>query len=66
MDRRLVKLVLKEDIVPSKAEKVIHLLAPVLVMVPGLAVFAVLPWGPEFTVRIPGFGKSRRRSTRRT
>jgi NADH-quinone oxidoreductase subunit H len=26
-------------------------------MVPGLAVFAVLPWGPEFTTRIPGLGK---------
>ena len=53
----VVKLLTKEDVVPAKAGQVIHFLAPVLVMVPGLAVFAVLPWGPEFTMRIPGLGK---------
>jgi NADH-quinone oxidoreductase subunit H len=53
----VVKLLTKEDVVPAKAQHFIHFLAPVLVMVPGLAVFAVLPWGPEFTVRIPGLGK---------
>jgi len=53
----VVKLLTKEDVVPAKAQHVIHFLAPVLVMVPGLAVFAVLPWGPTFTTRIPGLGK---------
>ena len=53
----VVKLLTKEDVVPAKAQHFIHFLAPVLVMVPGLAVFAVLPWGPEFTMRIPGLGK---------
>jgi len=49
-----LKLMTKEDIVPAHAEKVIHFLAPVLVMIPALTVFAVLPWGPDFTVRLPG------------
>ena len=53
----VVKLLMKEDVVPAKAQHFIHFLAPVLVMVPGMAVFAVLPWGPEFTMRIPGLGK---------
>ena len=39
---------------PRKAQHFVHFLAPVLVMVPGLTVFAVLPWGPEFTMRDPG------------
>ena len=53
----VVKLLTKEDVVPAKAQHFVHFLAPVLVMVPGMAVFAVLPWGPEFTMRIPGLGK---------
>src|SRR5512140_1277146 len=53
----VVKLLTKEDVVHAKAQHFIHFLAPVLVMVPGLAVFAVLPWGPAFTMRIPGLGK---------
>ena len=53
----VVKLLTKEDIVPAKAERFIHFLAPVLVMVPAMTVFAILPWGPEFTVRVPGLGK---------
>src|ERR1700730_13649062 len=47
----VVKLLTKEDIVPAKAEKFIHFLAPILVLVPALTVFAILPWGPEFSVR---------------
>jgi NADH-quinone oxidoreductase subunit H len=53
----VVKLLTKEDIVPAKAERFIHFLAPVLVLVPAMTVFAILPWGPEFTVRVPGLGK---------
>jgi NADH-quinone oxidoreductase subunit H len=53
----VVKLLTKEDIVPAKAERFIHFLAPVLVMVPAMTVFAILPWGPEFTVHVPGLGK---------
>src|SRR4030043_1662971 len=40
-----VKVLLKEDIVPAKADKIIHFLAPVIVFVPVLMIFAVVPIG---------------------
>jgi NADH-quinone oxidoreductase subunit H len=38
-----IKVLLKEDIVPSKADKVIHFLAPLIVFAPILLIFAVVP-----------------------
>ncbi len=52
-----LKLMTKEDVVPARAEKLIHFLAPVLVVTPALVVFAVIPWGPEFSFRVPGIGR---------
>ncbi|HNA97830.1 MAG TPA: NADH-quinone oxidoreductase subunit NuoH [Marmoricola sp.] len=46
-----VKLALKEDLIPKAADKVVFLLAPVLVVVPAFVTWAVVPFGPE--VRIP-------------
>jgi len=46
-----VKLALKEDIIPTAADKVVFVLAPVLSVVPAFLAFAVIPFGPE--VRIP-------------
>jgi NADH-quinone oxidoreductase subunit H len=40
-----VKILLKEDLVPAKADKVIHWLAPIIVFVPVLMIFAVIPFG---------------------
>ncbi|PIQ85496.1 MAG: NADH-quinone oxidoreductase subunit NuoH [Candidatus Omnitrophica bacterium CG11_big_fil_rev_8_21_14_0_20_45_26] len=40
-----VKMLTKEDIVPEKADKIAHLLAPILIVIPALLVFAVLPFG---------------------
>jgi NADH-quinone oxidoreductase subunit H len=40
-----VKILLKEDIIPAKGDKVIHWLAPVIVFVPVLMIFAVVPFG---------------------
>ena len=40
-----VKMLTKEDIVPDGADKVVHLLAPLVVVMPALLVFSVLPFG---------------------
>jgi NADH-quinone oxidoreductase subunit H len=42
-----IKMLTKEDITPSKADRGLHLLAPILVVIPALLVFAVLPFGPR-------------------
>jgi NADH-quinone oxidoreductase subunit H len=45
-----IKLFLKEDITPTNVDKVLFLLAPVVVMLPALSLFAVIPFGPPLTV----------------
>jgi NADH-quinone oxidoreductase subunit H len=47
-----VKLLLKEDILPSSAEKIAYFLGPMLPLVPAFIVFALIPYGPPpmFTV----------------
>ena len=42
-----LKLMMKEDITPAKADKWVFTLAPMMVLVPALIVFAVIPFGPE-------------------
>ena len=42
-----VKLLLKEDITPSRADKWVFTAAPVIALVPALIVFAVIPFGPR-------------------
>lgn len=41
----VVKLLGKEDIIPSKADKLVFVMASLLVMVPALLIYAVLPFG---------------------
>jgi NADH-quinone oxidoreductase subunit H len=41
-----VKLALKEDIVPKAADKVVYLIAPVIMVVPAFVTWAVIPFGP--------------------
>jgi len=43
-----LKLFVKEDILPSRAEKWVYLLGPVLVTAPALVVFSVIPFGTGF------------------
>jgi NADH-quinone oxidoreductase subunit H len=45
-----IKLIFKEELVPSNAYKVAFMLAPVLTMVPAIIVMAVLPWGETVTM----------------
>lgn len=40
-----LKMLTKEDIVPRSADKLVHFLAPVVLLVPTLLAFAVLPFG---------------------
>ncbi|MEC7768495.1 MAG: NADH-quinone oxidoreductase subunit NuoH [Acidobacteriota bacterium] len=49
-----VKLLTKEDITPARADRWVFTLAPIIVMVPALIVFAVIPFGPEVDL----FGRS--------
>jgi NADH-quinone oxidoreductase subunit H len=41
-----VKLIFKEVIVPAQADKALFFVAPVMVMMPALAAWAVIPFGP--------------------
>jgi NADH-quinone oxidoreductase subunit H len=50
-----IKLALKEDVTPTQANPWIHLLAPVLSLVPALIIFAVIPIGPSIPL---GDGRS--------
>ncbi len=45
-----VKLFFKEDIMPSKADKVLFILAPLMAFVPALLTFAVIPIGPHIQI----------------
>ncbi|WP_018654731.1 NADH-quinone oxidoreductase subunit NuoH [Actinomadura flavalba] len=45
-----VKLALKEDIVPSKVDKVVFILAPIIVAVPAFVAFIIIPFGPMVSI----------------
>lgn len=44
-----IKLLLKEDIVPARAEKVAYFLAPMIPLVPVFLAFCLIPFGPPPT-----------------
>src|SRR5919206_78588 len=44
-----VKLMIKEDITPVRADKWVFTAAPIISMVPALIVYAVIPFGPMVT-----------------
>ncbi len=46
----VIKLLLKEIIVPGKSSRFLFLLAPLIVLVPALATWAVMPISPEFVL----------------
>jgi NADH-quinone oxidoreductase subunit H len=45
-----VKLMLKEDITPTRADKWVFTAAPIIAMVPALIVYAVIPFGSEISL----------------
>jgi NADH-quinone oxidoreductase subunit H len=40
-----LKLIFKEELVPSKADKLIFMLAPIITVIPALIILGVVPWG---------------------
>ena len=45
-----IKLMFKETIIPTQADKVIYVLAPAITLIPALVAFAVVPFGDSVTV----------------
>jgi NADH-quinone oxidoreductase subunit H len=45
-----IKLMIKEDITPVRADKWVFTAAPIISMVPALIVYAVIPFGPEVSM----------------
>jgi NADH-quinone oxidoreductase subunit H len=50
----IVKLFVKEDIVPTAANKFVHSLAPMISLIVALSTFAVVPFGDTITFTIGG------------
>jgi NADH-quinone oxidoreductase subunit H len=48
-----LKLIMKEEITPAKADILLYTLAPVITVLPALIITGVVPWGPPITL----FGK---------
>ena len=45
-----LKLLLKEIIIPAKASKALFVIAPIMTIMPALAAWAVIPFGPEIVL----------------
>ena len=45
-----LKLFVKEDLIPGRAERFVFVMAPILIFAPAILVWAVIPWGEAFTV----------------
>jgi NADH-quinone oxidoreductase subunit H len=45
-----IKLIFKESIVPTEADRPVYLLAPLLAMIPAFLAFAVIPFGTSVTL----------------
>jgi NADH-quinone oxidoreductase subunit H len=45
-----IKLALKEDMIPSAADKAVYIIAPIVSAVPAFLAFAVIPFGPTVSI----------------
>ncbi|MFA3784196.1 NADH-quinone oxidoreductase subunit NuoH [Melioribacteraceae bacterium 4301-Me] len=46
----VMKLLLKEDIVPAASNKTLHTLAPIIALFVAFSTYAVIPFGPDVTI----------------
>lgn len=46
-----IKLLGKEDIIPTAADRVVFILAPIIAFASGILVYVVIPWGPNLIVQ---------------
>jgi len=46
----VLKLLLKEDIIPAVAKKKLHYLAPVMALFVAMSTYVIIPWGPDIVV----------------
>ena len=44
-----IKMLIKEDIVPARADKVVHFLAPIIIAASAILTFGVIPYGRNMT-----------------
>src|SRR5204863_6411617 len=44
-----IKMLIKEDVVPARADKIIHLLAPILIAAAAILALGVIPYGRNLT-----------------
>src|SRR5438128_9920763 len=44
-----IKMLIKEDIVPMRADKIVHFLAPIMTVVPAILALGVIPYGRNMT-----------------
>tara|TARA_Y100001960_G_scaffold253873_1_gene271486 strand:+ start:356 stop:1453 length:1098 start_codon:yes stop_codon:yes gene_type:complete len=49
-----IKLLLKEQIMPLKADRAMYILAPILALVPSFLIFMIIPLGPDIDIEING------------
>jgi NADH-quinone oxidoreductase subunit H len=46
----VLKLLVKEIVIPTSASKLLFIIAPLMALIPALATWAVVPFSPDFTV----------------
>jgi NADH-quinone oxidoreductase subunit H len=46
----VVKLLAKEDVVPGRADRLLHLIAPMIALGSAMLTWAVIPWGPGLVI----------------
>ncbi|HEX8679850.1 MAG TPA: complex I subunit 1 family protein, partial [Chthoniobacterales bacterium] len=44
-----IKMLIKEDVVPARADKVVHFLAPIMIAAPTILALGVIPYGRNMT-----------------